>query len=237
MNKLPGLRLAFLASSLLPIAACGGGGGGINSGPMDLVVVSNGFPGQLLPYQIHTLTAPGSGTPTPTVIEIRRVEDLTANVNRSNPDLNPVLPVPTWPTAATLPNGASGNHFVLVQFTRPIKTDSVIDASPSGAVNFGLTGSITVTALDPTTGVSTPIPGRSFIDGFTPDPANPGQLVRWVGRAASGQPVALQPQGLGFPGVASTFPDAARLVLPQTFVFIPDVDGDLNTLETFPTFN
>ncbi|HKB17066.1 MAG TPA: hypothetical protein VKF62_13450, partial [Planctomycetota bacterium] len=223
MSKLLGLRLASLAASLLPIAACGGGGGGANSGPMDLVVVSNGFPGQLLPYQIHTLGA--AGTPTPTVIEIRRIEDLVANVNRSNPNLNPVLPVPNWPTGATLPNGDPGNHFVLVQFTRPIKVDSVIDATPAGAVNFGLTGAITVTALDPATGVSTPIPGRVFIDGFTPDPNNPGQLVKWVGRSASGQPVALQSQGLGFPGVASTFPDAARLVLPQTFVFIPDADG------------
>lgn len=237
MSKLSGFRLASLSASLLPFTACGSGGGGANSGPMDLVVVSNGFPGQLLPYQIHALTFPGSGAPTPTVIEVRRIEDLTANVNRGNPDLNPVLPVPTWPTAATLPSGDPGNHFVVVQFTRPIQVASVIDASPAGTVNFGLTGAITVTALDPTTGVSIPIPGRAFIDGFTPDPANPGQLVRWVGRAASGQPVALQTQGLGFPGVASTFPDATRLVMPQSFVFIPDADDDLNTLETFPTFN
>src|SRR5262245_43500678 len=125
MSKLPGLRLAFLAASLVPFAACGSGGGGANSGPMDLVVVSNGVPGQLLPYQIHTLTAPGGGLPTPTVIEIRRIVDLVANVNRSNPNLNPVLPVPNWPTGATLPNGDPGNHFVLVQFTRPIKVDSV----------------------------------------------------------------------------------------------------------------
>ncbi|MCI0586907.1 MAG: YncE family protein [Planctomycetes bacterium] len=237
MSKLSGLRLAFLAVSVVTIAACGSGGGGANSGPMDLVVVSNGFPGQLLPYQIHTLTAPAAGFPTSTVIEIRRIEDLILNVHRTDPDRNPILPVPAWPEAATLPNGNPGNHFVLVQFTRPIKTDSVIDAGPGGAVNFGLTGSITVTALDPQTGVSTPIPGRAFIDGFTPDPAVPGQLVRWVGRAASGQPIALQPEGLGFPGVLSTFPDAARLVQPQTFVFVPDLDDDLNTFETFPTFN
>jgi hypothetical protein len=199
---------------------------------MDIVVVSNGFPGQLLPYQIHTLNS--AQQPTSAVIEIRQIEDLIANVHRTNPDLNPVLPVPNWPTGATLPSGDPGNHFVLVEFTRPIRTDSVIDLSAAGGVNFGLTGAITVTALDPLTGVSTPIPGRAFVDGFTPDPANPGSLVRWVGAAASGQPVALQPQGLGFPGVLSSFPDAARLVQPQSFVFVPDADGNLSTFETFP---
>lgn len=228
MTKFPGVRIAFLLAALL--TACGTGGGGANSGPMDILLISNGF-GTLLPYRIHQGSIGGP------VIEVRSVQDLIDNIDHANPDNNPVLPVASWPANAILPSltAGPGNHFVFAEFTRVIKIESVLDPSAGGAVNFGLTGAITVVAVDPATGFSSPVPGRAFIDGITPDPTSAGSFADWVGASASGQPVALVPQAAGFPGVSEPFPGVEKLVTPNSFVFVVDSDGDLSTFETFPT--
>ncbi len=239
------LALSGLGALLLP--ACGGGGGGGSASLMIIEESSNGF-GILLPHRVFEADA--DGLPTTTIVEIRNLDDLMDNVTFANPIFAPVF----WPdVGAVLPNGESGNHFLFTRFRQPIDVDSVLDASTGAAVNNNLLGTITVVAVNPATGTTTPIPGQAFIGGFTygstPDPTNPTQLLleRWVGLDGNGKPVALDvvnpisgnitKPGLGFPGTESTIPfaGAQNLVSPNSFVFIPDADNSLLSHETYPT--
>ncbi len=226
-------------------ASCSGGGSGSSgsASQMDLLEVSNGF-GLMLPHQVRKADA--NGNPTAELVLIRSFDDLTGNVTPQNP----ILPVTEWPTEARLPNGDAGNHFIYAEFSQPLDIDSVLDPSPAGQANSGLIGPITVLALDPTSGESTPIPGRAFIGGRTYagiDPNTPGRLLfeRWVELDVNGKPIAGSvdldgngiPDGKGFPGTESTigFTGAAKLVSDNAFVFVVDSDGDLSTHERFPT--
>ena len=73
------------------------------------------------------------------------------------------------------------------EFTQDIDIDRVLDNTPSGQANSGLTGTITVLAIDPSTGNTIPVKGRAFVGGktyFGPDPNNPAQLqLQTVGRS------------------------------------------------------
>jgi len=226
------------------LASCSGGGGGTpgSASQLDLLEVSNGF-GLMLPHQVRK--ADVNGDPTAELVLIRSIDDLTGNVTLSNP----ILPVTEWPTEARLPNGDAGNHFIYAEFTQPLDVDAVLDPSPAGQANSGLIGPITVLALDPTTGQSTPIPGRAFLGGRTyagVDPNNPGRLrfERWVELDVNGKPIAGSvdldgngiPDGKGFPATESTlgFTGASKLVSDKVFVFVVDADGDLATHERFP---
>jgi hypothetical protein len=211
---------------------------------LDLTQVSNGF-GLILPHRVIELDSQGS--PTAAILEIRTAEQLKFHVRQSNP----VLPVATWPVTASLPGGLAGNHFIYAEFSNPIDIATVLDPSPAGAANSGLIGPITVLAVDPSTGQSTPVVGRAFVGGRTYAGVPAGsaatlQLQMWVVPGAGGLPMANNsvdnnadgvPDGLGFPGTQSTpaFPGAASLVSDRTFVFVPDADGDLRTHERFPT--
>jgi hypothetical protein len=237
-------RAAWVFSVTLAslVMSCGSGGGGSGlagaAGKMDLVAVSNGF-GTLVPHQAFRPDA--QGNPTAEVVAIRSVTDLIANVLPSNP----ILPSTEWPTSAALPNGDPGNHFICAQFTQPLDIERVLDATPSGQANSGLTGTISVLALDPATGTAVPVQGRAFIGGVTfagSDPEIPGRLAqqRWVRAGPGGNPVAAKVAGAfpgrGFPGTESVlaFEGARSLTDPSTFVFVADTDGDLSTHETFP---
>ena len=209
---------------------------------MNLVEVSNGF-GLMLPYQVHKADA--QGQPTPELVAIRTVDDLVSNVG----PLNPVLPVTEWPLLARLPNGDDGNHFVYAEFTQEIAIDSVLDRSPAGQANSGLLGSLTVLAVNPSTGEAIPVVGRAFVGGRTySGNAVNGELPlqRWVTADAAGKPQANDAidndndgvaDGLGFPGTESStiFPGAKKLTSARVFVFVADADGDLSTHERFPT--
>ena len=206
---------------------------------MVLEEANHGF-GRLLPYRV--MEAGPGGLPTSDEIEIRTIDDLIANVNPSNL----ILQVKEWPTDTKLPDGTVGNHYMHARFRQPIDLDSVLDPSPGAASSSHLLGTITVVAIDPTTGTTTQIPGRAFIGGktygTTPDPTDPlkRRLETWV--TASGTSVVaatidgLTP-GMGFPGTEQdpSFPGAAELVDARSFVFIPDVDASMLTHETFPT--
>jgi hypothetical protein len=148
----------LLGATALFLPACGGsdagdgsggGGGGGVSGTMDVVVASNGF-GQLLPHTVLKINQ-STGLPTSTIIPIRTDQELIDNVTTTNL----IRPVPQFPTQAILPSGAEGNHFIYVQFTKPIDIDSVLSSSPGAQSNSGLTGTITLVALDPVTNTST----------------------------------------------------------------------------------
>jgi len=248
--NLPRKRLVLAASVVLvPLAAlatggCGsGGGGGGSSSRMTIVEASNGF-GRLLPHLVARRDA--AGLPTNEILEIRTFETLRQNVTLTNP----VLPPTEWRSAAELPTGDPGNHFLYARFSQPIDIDSVMDGSTGAIGKNNLRGSITVVATNPATGETTTIPGRAFIGGMTygsVDPNDPTRLVleRWV-KLVDGQVVAedvngSQP-GLGFPGTETPFAGAADLVSPRTFVFVPDANNDLDTTvspgvkyETFPS--
>ncbi|MBK7643826.1 MAG: YncE family protein [Planctomycetes bacterium] len=239
--------LTLLGSAVLVFPACNNGGGstsGGSSASMDLNQVSSGF-NQLLPHQALRLDA--NGNPTQQLISIRTDADLLANVTSTNP----ILPVPQYPTSAILPSGDVGNHFVFAEFTSDIDIASVLDASPGAQANGNLTGTVTLVALDPTTGAITPVQARAFINGYTfgnsviPD-SNPPALPfeQWATldpddqSATFGRPIAVavdgQFPGANFPGVAHDFAGADKLFSPRTIVFVADTNGDLTDNETFP---
>jgi len=228
---------ALLGASSLLFTACGGSA--TKSGPglgsqsiMDLVEVSNGF-GQLVPHSIQKLGT--DGKPTLEVVQIRKLEDLVANLTLDNT----VLPVPKFPETAILPSGVPGNHFMVARFTQPIEYFSVLDRSPGSNANSNLTGAVSVVAIDPVSGTALPVLGHAFIDGRTigqtVDPKT-GQLTleRWVELDQFGNPVATRPEGVGFPGTEGLFAGAGQLIAPDTLVFVPDGDDNLATHETFP---
>ena len=232
--------LTLLGTTALVFSACGTGGNGSGgSGSMDLNQVSNGF-NQILPHQALKLDS--NGQPTTQLISIRTDAEMIANVTQTNA----FLPVPTYPTDAILPSGAAGNHFVYIEFTNDIDVASVLDGSPGAQSNGNLTGTVTLVALDPTTGALTPVQARAFINGYTygntviPD-SNPAALPfeQWVALdGTSGRPVAMDVDGstpgANFPGVAHDFTGAEKLISPRTLVFVADTNGDLTDNETFP---
>ena len=241
--------LVILGATLVFFPACGGGGGvqSGSNGQIDLSQVSNGF-GQLLPYAVFRLDQ--NGNPTQTSIPIRTEEDLVQNVTA----LNPILPVTQYPTDASgtalaiVPSGLPGNHFMYAQFDRDLDVSSVLDPSPGAQSSGGITGAITLVALDPATNQASVIPCRVFVDGFTyagiPSTDDPPQLPlqHWVALTDTDPqiPVALDVDGatpgIGFPGTAgSEFNGSINLISPRTIVFVADSDNDLSTLETFPT--
>jgi lactonase family protein with 7-bladed beta-propeller len=238
-------RLILAASGLttLLVTACGSGpasGTGGNKAKLDLISMSNGF-GLMVPHQIYKPDA--LGNPTQELIAIRNTDDLVNNLRPANP----ILPVTEWPVDTSLPNGEQGNHFVYLEFSQELDVNSVLDSSPAGQANSGLTGRIGVLAVDPISGVSEAVVGRAFVGGktyFGPDPNDPNklQLQTWIVADASGKPIvnpdtASNPsqKGLGFPGTqGSGFEGDSKLTQSNVFVFVADADGDLTTHETFP---
>ncbi len=245
LRPLRALGLAVAGSTALLAASCGGGGGGSggSNAQVTVVEIAHGF-GLLVPHSVFVPNA--SGFPTQQLVTIQNTQDLIDNVRLTNP----VLPPATWPVNPVLPNGLGGNHFIYARLSQPIDVDSVLDPSPSGQANSGLTGTITVVGIDPVSGSSIPVKGRAFIGGQTYSGAATGsppqlQLQPWVTAGLGGVPIANPavdndndgiPDGLGFPGTQdnTSFQGENVLALPQTFVFVADTDGDLTTHETFP---
>lgn len=235
---------ALAAATLGWASSCGGGGGGGSSGgssanDLRLLDASNGF-GLLVPHQIQRLLPNGqlSGE----VIAIRSNADLVDNVTTANP----VLPVTEWPSAPSLPTGEPGNHYIYARFTQPLAVANVLASGPQGQLDNGLLDTITVTAIDPATGVETEVAGQAFIGGRTYATNANGNVVlqKWVRLDDSGKPVANPdidndgdgtPDGLGFPGTESlSYSGGGQLLADSTFLFVADTDGDLTTHEMFP---
>ena len=239
------LVLVSLGMTAVLLPACGGGlgssgnGGGSHSG-MDLVQVSNGF-GQMLPHTVFRLDA--NGNPTTIAIPIRTTDDLINNVT----PLNPVRPVTQYPQSAILPSGLPGNHFMYATFDHDVDISSILDSSVSAQTGGGLTGTMTLVALDSTSGQSEAIPVRVFVNGYTyagtPTADDPDHLPlqQWVDlNETTGQPEALEVDGAfpgaGFPGtVGYEFSGSTSLISPRTVVFVADSNADLTQLEMFPT--
>lgn len=235
------LVIVALAGGAAALAGCGGADNSKNSQPgtsgsaavMRVLEVSNGF-GQLIPHRVREVDSQGNLTGQ--VIPITSTAVLAAHVSRSNP----ILPVPQFPESAVLPSGVAGNQFIFARFSQEISLQSVLDSTPGAQANSGLTGAVSVTSLDPLSGTSLPIPGRVLVGGKTyagvPAGAPPQlELQTWVEYdEATGRLIARVPEAEGFPGVSSPVANARELVSPNTIVFVPDADGDLDTFETFP---
>ncbi len=205
---------------------------------MDLLEASNGF-GQVLPHRVNKID-PVSGNVTSQVISIRALKDMTDNVRSTNP----IHAGTVWRPTKTLPNGLAGNHFFYARFSAPIDFKSVFSSLASAQDNSNLLGTITLTSVDPTSGIVTDITGRAFIGGRTVagvDPLDATLLLeqKWIGLDGTGKPIALLVDGafpgLGFPGTEDpvAFAGAAKLVGDDAFVFIPDQDNDLSSHEMF----
>lgn len=235
--------LGLLATAVVLVPACGSGGGAASSAShasMDLIQVSSGFD-QLLPHRAYKIN-PLTGQATTQLISIRTEDDLIANVTQTNP----VQPPPLYPPTAQLPSGDVGNHFVYADFSGDLDIASVLDSSPGAQSNSSLTGTVTLVSLDPVTGAITPVPVRVFIDGYTyagsvVPGSNPPALAfqQWVKLdETTGRPVAVDVDGAtpgaGFPGVATDFNGAEKLINKHTIVFVADSNGDLSGYETFP---
>jgi len=240
--------LSFLFGAGLVLTGCGGGSSGSSeAGSMDLVQVSNGF-GPLLPHRLYRLNP--NGTASGTLVTVRTLSDLIANVSSTNP----VQPPPQYPTTPILPNSAEGNHFLYAQFTRPVDVNTVLDSSPSAQAVNGLKGSMQLVQIDPASGGSSIVRAQVFVGvqdgedvvaatyGGTPGPDGLLSLQSWVRRTGTSSVFNLVTQtdgsqpGDGFPGTdaGSGFDGQANLITPETVVFVADTDGDLSTKETFP---
>ncbi len=221
-----GLLLVLLAS------ACGGGpaGGPNNVGPFELSLGTTGL-GQLFPYRIAQVDE--FGNPTSKILNITSVKILKDNTSSKNG----VLPVATWPSTKTLPNGSAGNHYLMLRFTHDLDIRSILSSRAADQVNSGLTGSLQVIEYDPLTEDSRIVKGRGFVGGYTflDDLKTPGfDLIptRAVVADKNGVVTVADSRVVGFP---LGFPNDEELVRPDTFVFVPDTDGNLATFETFPT--
>lgn len=219
------LALGTLAAAAL--GGCGGQGGDpANRGPFVVDSVTTGT-GTVYPYRIREVDS--FGNPTSTVLNIESTATLHANVNGNNG----VLPVATLATTATLPDGNPGNQFLQFNFSHKLDVDSILSNLLANQTNSGMTGSLNVLAYDPATESTTTLKGRGFVGGYTYfNDFGVLHKVQAVKAAASGSGVQiLDARATGFPNFAG----AADLVSPKTFTFVADQDGDMSTLETFPT--
>jgi len=238
-----GLGLLCGALGALTLAGCSGGGSASGSGAgssHSLVNVTNGF-SELLPHKTYRLESLNS-TGGPVTLAIRSEQDFLDNVTTGNP----VHPVPSFPVTTVLPNGSPGNQYLAATFSRPLNIDSVLSSSPALLQSNSFTGSLIVTAIDPSTGQASVVRGRAFINGYTyanEPTGSPAQLPleRWIddngeaiGFDTSGDGNLDSFPGLGFPGTQGSFAGSQSLTQPNVVVFIPDQDQVLTTHETFP---
>jgi len=230
-------RSLFVPSALgaaLLCACSGGSGAGQPDTSMRVSRVANGF-GELLPHK--TFRRVGADV-TNEIVAIRSMADLLDNVGFANP----VHAVPHFSSATILPGGEPGNQFLYATFTQPIEIRSVMSNLPGAQAENALTGAITISALDPVAGTTVPIKGRAFVNGrtYAGDPTGDPMRVplqKWI-ELVDGVPTPVEVDGetpgLGFPGTQGGFAGMDQLIAPNTFVFVVDTDGDLNTHERFP---
>lgn len=231
MHAMKHRTLALAAScgaiaGFLALEGCSGGAAGdrANRGPFKVNQITTGG-GQIFPYRIRQADA--FGNPTSTVLNIEDIDVLKSNVGPNNP----VLPVAAWPTTATLPNGASGNHFLLMRFSHRLNIGSILSNQLANQTNSGLTTSISLLAYNPATESTSVVKGRGFVGGYTY--FNRGgtlELVQAV-KNDNGEVRVLDAEANGFP---RGFSGDVDLVEPSSFVFVADSDDNLASLETFP---
>ena len=223
------LRTALAGGSLAVLAlisGCQGGSPGDpdNRGDFKVTSISTGR-GTIYPYRIRA--ADSFGNPTTTVLNIESETVMKQNVTGNNG----VLPVATFDTTATLPDGSPGNQFVQFQFSHKLDVDSILSNLLANQNNSGLTGSLNVIAYDPATETGNMVRGRGFVNGYTYYNESGVLVKRQAVRAyaATSGVEILDARAVGFPNYLG----AADLVGLKSFIFIPDADDNLATLEAF----
>lgn len=221
------LGCTTLALSYTLLCGCSGGKAGdpANRGDFQLTLASSGL-AQIYPYRIREVDS--FGNPTTTVLNIENEAILRANVNANNA----VLPVGTFQTTATLPDGNPGNHFLQMRFSHKLDVESILSNQLSGQTNSGLTTSVTLLAYNPATETTSVILGRGFVGGVTYFNRG-GQLERVQAVEPdpdTGRIIINDPDAAGFPN----YDGAADLAAPNTFTFVADSDNNLSSIETFP---
>ncbi|MCC6670329.1 MAG: hypothetical protein IT458_04665 [Planctomycetes bacterium] len=195
------------------------------SGPFKVNFISTGL-GQVYPYRIRELDS--FGNPTTTVLNVEKIETLKANVNGNND----VLPVATFGTTPTLPNGNPGNHFLFIQFSNKLDVNTILDSTLAGQTNSGLTTAISLVTYNQSTESTSVLLGRGFVGGYTY--YNEGGTLRLrqaVRKNSAGNAVeVVDPRAAGFP---RGFSGDVDLVAPNSFVFVADDDGDLSDFDIF----
>ena len=216
----------MLAAALAVSFGCSSGSAGdrANRGAFKVNLISTGL-SQVYPYRVREVDS--FGNPTSVVRNVEGVDDLQAHVNANNG----VLPIGTFATTATLPDGNAGNHFFLLRFSNKVAIDSVLSNQLAGQSNSGLTTAVSLLAYNPATESSEVLRGRGFVNGETYVNVNGAlQRIRAVSADENGVVTVEHPVGAGFPRGFSGDED---LVKENTFVFVADTDSDLSTLETF----
>ncbi|PIE23061.1 MAG: hypothetical protein CSA62_09245 [Planctomycetota bacterium] len=222
---------SFVVAGSLALAGCSGGGApgdSRNIGPFNLTLASTGL-GQIYPYRIAQLDA--FGLPSTTILNVSSKAQLNANMTQDNG----LLPPATWSTTAKLPNGNPGNQFLLLRFSHDLKASSILSNLASNQTNSGLTGAIQLLIYNPATEVQATIRGRGFVGGYTyyDNPSTPEfdlTLTQAVSVNSAGTVTVLDQRAAGFP---LGFDGDKDLVSPKSFVFVPDLDGNLSTQEAF----
>jgi len=217
------------AASLVTIVACGGGTSGDpeNRGAFTLTELTTGL-NQIFPYRVRKID-PFTGNPTNEIVDITDEKTMKDNVSGNNG----LLPTGVFGTAAQLPDGMPGNHFLHFIFSHKLDVTSILSDKLADVTNSGLTTSISVLEYDVNTESSVTVKGRGFVGGWTYVNDGGGNLVltKAVEADANGDVNVLHPIAAGFP---RGFTNDERLVSEKSFVFVADSDENLSTLETFP---
>ncbi len=224
-RSLPGSTL-LLTTAFAAFAGCAGGSGGDpeNRGDFEVVSISTGT-GAVYPYRVRAVDP--LGNPTNQVLNIESTATLQANVSGTNG----VLPVATLATTAILPDGNPGNQFLHFSFSHKLDIDSILSDQLANQSSSGLTGALNLLAYDPATETATTVKGRGFVNGYTYF-NDGGQLQKVQAVRPSGDGIeVVDARAAGFPAFAG----AADLVSKKSFTFVADSDGDLTTIETFPS--
>ncbi len=223
-----GLGCVLLTGLMAGLGGCSGGAPGdrANRGDFQVTLVTTGL-AQVYPYRIRELDQ--FGNPTANIVDITSESILRNNSNANNG----VLPVGTFGTTPTLPNGSPGNHYFLFRFSHKLKVQSILSDQLANQVNSGLTTAVSLLTYNPVTESTSVISGRGFVGGYTYYNEG-GKLVlrQAVKIGDNGQVQIVDARANGFP---RGFTGDTDLVQPNTFTFVADSDGTLGTLETFPT--
>ena len=216
---------ALLAGCAALLAGCTGGTAGdrANRGTFRVTQVSTGL-GQIYPYRIRQVDS--FGNPTNTIVNIDSDTVLKTNVNANND----VLPVASFDTTATLPNGQPGNQFLMMRFSHKLQIGSILSDQLSSLTNSGLTTSISLIAYNPSTESTSILQGRGFVGGYSYYNRGGRMVLVQAVKNNNGTVQVLDSEATGFP---RGFTGDADLVEPNTFVFVADSDSNLTTLETF----
>lgn len=210
-------------------SACSGGSAGnpANNGDFVVDLISTGQ-GQVFPYRIRLLD--GAGNPSDTIVNIESEATLRNNIVRGA-NGNGILPIATFPSTATLPNGEEGNQYLQISFSNELDVESILSTELGDfTTNSGLTSAVSLLAVNPATEESTTLQGQGFVGGVTYFNRGGLERVEAVGLDDMGNVSVLDIEASGFP---LGFTGDADLVQKNTFVFVADSDNNLDTIETF----